>query len=253
MTTKILLGLALMLILLVPTISLSAHADTPAAPGDNDKYTFNAAGATFPFPLIDKWRVEYNSQYPGIALNYQAVGSGAGIKLYTAKKVDFAGSDAPLQPSDIAKAAKGTLHIPETMGAIVLTYNLPELPKNGLKLTGKVIADIYMGKIFTWNDPAIKKLNPDLANKLSANRIILVHRSDGSGTTFAFTSYLSQVSPAWNARIGHGTSVPWIAGMGGSGNAGVAAIVKKVPYSLGYVELAYAKNNKMVSTGVPMT
>ncbi len=253
MTTKILLGLALMLILLVPTISPSAHADTPATPGDNDKYTFNAAGATFPFPLIDKWRVEYNSQYPGIALNYQAVGSGAGIKLYTAKKVDFAGSDAPLQASDIAKAPKGTLHIPETMGAIVLTYNLPELPKNGLKLTGQVIADIYMGKIFTWNDPAIKKLNPDLANKLSANRIILVHRSDGSGTTFAFTSYLSQVSPAWSARIGHGTSVPWIAGMGGSGNAGVAAIVKKVPYSLGYVELAYAKNNKMVSTGVPMT
>lgn len=254
MTNKTFLGIALMLVLIIPTTSLSAHAvSEPSAPGDSDKYTFNAAGATFPFPLIDKWRVEYNKEYPGIKLNYQAVGSGAGIKLFTAKKVDFAASDAPLQPEERKKTPTHTLHIPETMGAIVVAYDLPELQQNGLKLTGQVLADIYLGKIVTWNDPAIKKLNPDIANKLSRNKIILVHRSDGSGTTFAFTDYLSKVSPEWKAKVGQGTSVPWIAGMGGSGNAGVAAIVKKVPYSIGYVELAYAKQNKILGTNIPMT
>ena len=253
MTRKILLGFALMLILIVPTTSLSAHAETaPAAPGDSDQYSFNAGGSTFVFPLMDKWRVVYNSEYPGITLNYQAVGSGAGIKLFTTKKVDFAGTDAPLQSSDLKTAPKGTLTIPESMGAIVVAYNLPELPQSGLKLTGKVLADIYLGKISTWNNPAIKALNPTIASKLSANRIILVHRSDGSGTTFAFTSYLSQVSPTWKGAVGAGTSVSWPAGVGGPGNAGIAAIVKKVPWSMGYVELAYAKNNNLQS-GIPMT
>jgi phosphate ABC transporter phosphate-binding protein len=257
MTKKILLGLALMLVLIVPTTALSAHADSaPPAPGDSDKYKINAGGATFPYPLIDKWRVEYTKQYPGIALNYQAVGSGAGIKLFTTKKVDFAGSDAPLQSADIAKAPKGTLHIPETMGAIVVVYNLPGVQQNGLKLTGDVIAKIFSGQIIYWHDDAIVKLqtDPTIAKALKAdrNKIIVVHRSDGSGTTFAFTSYLNQASSDWNGKVGKGTSVPWPTGMGGSGNAGIAAIVKKVPESIGYVELAYAKTNKMVS-GIPMT
>jgi len=252
MTKKILLGLALMLILIIPTTSLSAHAiSAPPEPGDADKYVINGAGATFPFPLIDKWRVTYTSLYPGISLNYQAVGSGAGINLFTKKTVDFGASDAPLQPSERAKAPTNTLHIPETMGAIVVVYNLPEVQHSGLKLTGQVIADIYLGKISTWNDPAIKKLNPDIKN-LSRNKIILLHRSDGSGTTFAFTDYLSKASPEFDATIGHGKTVPWTAGMGGSGNAGVAAIVKKVPYSLGYVELAYAKQNNVITYGTPM-
>ena len=247
-----------MLILLVPTTVLSARADSaPPAPGNDDKYNINAGGATFPFPLIDKWRVEYNKQFPGITLNYQAVGSGAGIKLFTTKKVDFAGSDAPLQTADIAKAPKGTLHIPETMGAIVITYNLPGVQKNGLYLTGDVIAKIFMGQIIYWHDPAIVNLQKDpsiaQALKQDRNKIITVHRSDGSGTTFAFTSYLSQVSSDWKGKIGKGTSVPWATGMGGSGNAGVAAIVKKVPESVGYVELAYAKNNVMQGTSIPMT
>lgn len=255
--TKTILGLALMLVLIVPTAVLDVHAETaPPAPGDNDKYNFNAGGATFPFPLIDKWRVEYMKLYPGIALNYQAVGSGAGIKLFTTKKVDFAGSDAPLQSADIAKAPKGTLHIPETMGAIVVVYNLQGVQQNGLKLTGDVIAKIFAGEIIYWHDDAIVKLqtDPAIAKALKAdrNKIIVVHRSDGSGTTFAFTSYLSQVSSDWKGKVGKGTSVPWPAGMGGSGNAGVAAIVKKVPESIGYVELAYAKSNKLAS-GVPMT
>ncbi len=258
MTKKILLGLALMLILLVPTTVLSVRADSapPTAPGDSDKYNFNAGGSTFAFPIVDKWRVEYNKLYPGITLNYQAIGSGAGIKLFTAKKVEFAGTDAPLQASDIAKAPKGTLTIPESMGAIVVTYNLPGVQHTGLKLTGDVIAKIYLGQISTWNDPRIVNLQTDptiaKALHLDRNKIVLVHRSDGSGTTFAFTGYLSQVSSDWNSKIGQSTSVPWPAGMGGSGNAGVAAIVKKVPESLGYVELAYAKSNKMAS-GIPMT
>ncbi|HZS73048.1 MAG TPA: phosphate ABC transporter substrate-binding protein PstS [Candidatus Nitrosotalea sp.] len=247
-----------MLILLVPTTVLSARADSapPAAPGDSDKYNFNAGGSTFAFPIVDKWRVEYNKLYPGITLNYQAIGSGAGIKLFTAKKVEFAGTDAPLQSSDIAKAPKGTLTIPESMGAIVVTYNLPGVQQNGLKLTGDVIAKIFSGQIIYWHDQAIVKLqtDPNIAKALQndRNKIIVVHRSDGSGTTFAFTGYLSQVSSDWNGKIGHSTSVPWPTGMGGSGNAGVAAIVKKVPESVGYVELAYAKTNKMAS-GIPMT
>ena len=257
MTKKIFLGIALMLILLVPTTVLSAQAtSTPQPPGDSDKYNFNAGGATFPYPLIDTWRVKYNSDYPGITLNYQAVGSGAGIKLFTTKKVDFAGSDAPLQTADIAKAPKGTLHIPETMGAIVVTYNLPGVQKNGLLLTGDVIAKIFSGQIIYWHDNAIVNLQKDpsiaKALKQDKNKIITVHRSDGSGTTFAFTGYLSQVSSDWRGKVGHSTSVPWPTGMGGSGNAGVAAVVKKVPESVGYVELAYAKGNKM-SFGVPMT
>jgi len=272
MTKKIFLGLALMLILLVPTTVLSARAETaPPAPGDSDKFTFNAGGATFPYPLIDKWRVVYNADNPGIKLNYQAVGSGAGIKLFMSKKVDFAGSDAPLQAADIAKltpavkyqsgggyygtptttAPTVALHIPETMGAIVVVYNLPGIQKNGLYLTGDVIAKIFSGQIYYWHDDAIVKLqkDPEIAKALKndANKIIVVHRSDGSGTTFAFTSYLSQVSSTWKGQVGKGTSVPWPVGMGGSGNAGVAAIVKKIPESIGYVELAYAKNNKMAS------
>ena len=246
-----------MLILLVPTTVLSARADSaPPAPGDSDKYNFNAGGSTFAFPIVDKWRVEYNKLYPGITLNYQAIGSGAGIKLFTAKKVEFAGTDAPLQTSDIAKAPKGTLTIPESMGAIVITYNLPGVQKTGLDLTGDVIAKIFLGQIIYWHDPAIVKLqtDPSIAKALQAdrNKIIIVHRSDGSGTTFAFTSYLTQVSSDWSGKVGHSTSVPWPAGMGGSGNAGVAAIVKKVPESVGYVELAYAKTNKLAS-GIPMT
>lgn len=246
-----------MLILLVPTTVLSAHAaSAPTPPGDSDKYNYNAGGSTFAYPIIDQWRVNYNKIYSGITLNYQAIGSGAGIKLFTAKKVDFAGTDAPLQTSEIKKAPKGTLTIPESMGAIVVTYNLQGVQKNGLLLTGDVIAKIFSGEIIYWHDNAIVKLqkDPSIAKALSQdrNKIITVHRSDGSGTTFAFTSYLTSVSSDWSSKIGHSTSVPWPTGMGGSGNAGVAAIVKKVPESIGYVELAYAKTNKLVS-GIPMT
>jgi phosphate transport system substrate-binding protein len=233
MTKKIILGVALMFILIIPTTSLNVLAQSVT--------TLNAAGATFPYPLIDKWRVEYNKIHSDIQLNYQSLGSGAGIKLYTTKAVDFAASDAPLQPSEAAKVP-GTLHIPETIGAVTISYNIPGIAK-GLKLTGPVIASIFSGNITNWNDKMISSLNPDLT--LPNQQIVIAHRSDGSGTTFVFTSYLSKVSPEWQTKIGQGKSVPWPLGVGGQGNAGVAGIVKSTPYSIGYVELAYVMQNNM--------
>jgi phosphate transport system substrate-binding protein len=230
---KIFLGLVLMLILVVSTTSLTVMAQTSTS--------LNAAGATFPFPLIDKWRVEYAKLHPDIALNYQSIGSGAGIKLFTQKTVDFAASDAPLQTSDSVKVP-GTLHIPETIGAVTISYNLPGIAK-GLKLTGPIIADIFAGKITNWSDKKIADLNPELS--LPHQDIVVAHRSDGSGTTFVFTSYLSAVSPEWKSGIGVGKSIQWPGGVGGQGNAGVANIVKTTPYSIGYVELAYVIQNGM--------
>ncbi|TSA16458.1 MAG: phosphate ABC transporter substrate-binding protein PstS [Nitrosopumilales archaeon] len=243
MTKKLLLGLALMLILIIPTTSLSAHAATvPDVPADGKTFQFTGAGSSFAFPIVDKWRVEYNKIYPSVSLNYQPIGSGAGINLFTKKTVDFGATDAPLT-KDEAKKAPDALTIPETIGAVVVVYKLPEFPNSGLKLTAKVIADIYMGKISTWNDPQIQKLNPGV--KFSKNKIVLVHRSDGSGTTYTFTDYLSGADREWAGAVGKGKSVPWRSGVGASGNAGVANTVKNVPYSLGYVELAYAIQNKM--------
>jgi phosphate transport system substrate-binding protein len=234
MTKKIILGVALMLILIIPATSLNAIAQSATI-------TLNAAGATFPYPLIDKWRVEYNKIHPNVQLNYQSIGSGAGIKLHTTKAVDFAASDAPLQPTEVANAP-GTLHIPETIGAVTITYNIPGIAK-GLKLTGPVIADIFSGNITKWNDNMITDLNPD--QNLPNQQIVVGHRADGSGTTFVFTSYLSKVSPNWQTKVGQGKTVPWPLGVGGQGNAGVAGIVKSTPYSIGYVELAYVMQNNM--------
>lgn len=222
-----------MLVLLVPATSLPVMAQSTTA--------LNAAGATFPFPLIDKWRVEYAKLHPDVSLNYQSIGSGAGIKLFTQKTVDFAASDAPLQTSEAAKAP-GTLHIPETIGAVTVSYNIPGISK-GLKLTGSVIADIFAGKITKWSDTKITNLNPTLT--LPDQDIIVAHRSDGSGTTFVFTSYLSTVSPDWKTSIGAAKSVQWPSGVGGQGNAGVANIIKTTQYSVGYVELAYVMQNNM--------
>lgn len=233
MTNKVILGLALMLVLVIPATSLPVMAQSTIA--------LNSAGATFPFPLIDKWRVEYAKLHPDVSLNYQSIGSGAGIKLFTQKTVDFAASDAPLQTSEAAQAP-GTLHIPETIGAVTVSYNLPGISK-GLKLTGPVIADIFAGKISKWSDKQITDLNPSLT--LPDQDIVVAHRSDGSGTTFVFTSYLSAVSHDWKTSIGAAKSVQWPKGVGGQGNAGVANIVKTTQYSIGYVELAYVMQNNM--------
>lgn len=233
MTNKILLGLVLMLILIVPSLSLHANAQT--------SYTITGAGSTFVFPLMDTWRVEYHKIHQNIQLNYQSIGSGAGIKLLDQKSVDFAASDAPLSTSE-QQAAPGVLTIPESIGGITVAYNIPGMDK-GLKLTGPVIAQIFMGDITSWNDPAITNLNP--GTSLPNQKIVIAHRSDGSGTTYAFTDYLSKVSPDWKTKVGQGKTVPWPVGTGGSGNAGVANIVKTTPYAIGYVELAYVFQNKM--------
>src|SRR6185312_12382013 len=233
--TKVIMGLTFMLILIVPAMSLHASAQT------SQSYTITGAGSTFVFPLMDTWRVEYNKIHQDIQLNYQSIGSGAGIKLLEQKSVDFAASDAPLSASNV-KQAPGVLTIPESIGGITIAYNLPGIDK-GLKLTGPVIAQIFMGNITSWNDPAIANTNP--GTSLPDQKIIIAHRSDGSGTTYAFTDYLSKISPDWKTKVGQGKTVPWPVGTGGQGNAGVANIVKTTPYAIGYVELAYVFQNKM--------
>ncbi|MDQ4067464.1 MAG: phosphate ABC transporter substrate-binding protein PstS, partial [Thermoproteota archaeon] len=202
----------------------------------------NGAGATFPFPLIDTWRVEYQKIKPEININYQSIGSGGGVKQFTEKIVDFGATDAPLSSLEMEKA-RGAVHIPETIGSIIVSYNIPEVPDSGLKLTGPILAGIYLGEITKWNDPQIQKLNPDLF--LPAQNIIVVHRSDGSGTTFVWTDYLSKVNNEWKAQVGKGKSVQWPTGVGAPGNEGVASTVKSTPYAIGYVELSYALTTQM--------
>ena len=196
--------------------------------------TLNGAGATFPFPLIDTWRVEYQTVKPEVSINYQSIGSGGGVKQFIEKTVDFGASDAPLTPEEMQQAP-GAVHIPETIGSVVAAYNLPI---EGLKLTGPILADIFLGKITTWNDPQIQSINSGLT--LPAEDIVVVHRSDGSGTTFVWTDYLSNVSSGWNQQIGKGKSVQWPVGVGAPGNEGVANSINTTPNAIGYVELAYA-------------
>jgi len=177
------------LVAIMPSINANAQS-TPDTPNSNLKFDINGAGATFPFPLIDLWRVEYHNDFDNVNLNYQSIGSGGGVKQHIEKTVNFAASDAPLTDKE-RDLAPGTLHIPETIGGVVVAYNIPEIPEKGLKLTGKMISNIFMGNITKWNDPAIASINPGL--KLPDQEIIVAHRSDGSGTTFVFTDYLSTV------------------------------------------------------------
>jgi phosphate ABC transporter phosphate-binding protein len=234
------LSLALLASVLVP-ISASA-AQSPEPPKSGTKFQINGAGATFPFPLIDTWRVEYNKLYPNVNLNYQSIGSGGGVQQHTSKTVNFGASDAPLTPKE-RDLASGTLHIPEAIGSVVLAYYLPEVPQSGLKLTGEMVADIYLGKIKKWNDPKIQEINPDL--KLPDRPILVTRRSDGSGTTYVFTDFLTKASQEWDKKVGKGKSVAWPVGVGAAGNEGVAWATRNTKYAIGYVELAYAYQNKM--------
>lgn len=202
----------------------------------------NGAGATFPFPLIDTWRVEYPDVQPGISINYQSIGSGGGIAQFTAKTVDFGATDAPLNAEREAALPAPAVHIPEAIGSVVAAYNIPTIEK-GLKLTGPILADIFRGEITKWDDPRIEELTPDAP--LPRQDIVVVHRSDGSGTTFVWTSYLSLVSPEWQEQVGSGTSVEWPTGVGAPGNEGVASTVSSTLNSIGYVELAYALTTGM--------
>ena len=199
------------------------------------------AGASFPAPLYAKWASDYNKA-TGARINYQSVGSGAGIKQIEAKTVDFGASDMPLKDEELK--AKGLVQFPTVIGGIVPVVNIQGVAPGQLRLSGPVLADIFLGKIAKWSDPAIKALNPSL--KLPDAAIAPVRRADGSGTSFIFTNYLSKVSPDWKAKVGEGTAVNWPTGAGGKGNEGVAAFVGRLPNSIGYVEYAYVKQNKMV-------
>jgi phosphate transport system substrate-binding protein len=201
----------------------------------------SGAGATFPYPIYAKWADAYAKE-TGVKLNYQSIGSGGGIAQINAKTVDFGASDMPLKPEVLEK--DGLTQFPPVIGGEVLVINLPGLKAGQMTLDGPTIADIFLGKITKWNDPAIAKLNPGL--KLPDTAIAVVHRSDGSGTTFIFTDYLSKVSPEWKEKVGEGTSVQWSTGLGGKGNEGVSALAARTMGAIGYVEYAYALQNKLV-------
>jgi phosphate transport system substrate-binding protein len=198
------------------------------------------AGATFPYPLYSKMFDVYHKEY-GVKVNYQAIGSGGGIRQLISKTVDFGGSDAIMSDKDLAEASAPILHIPTCAGAVVVTYNLTGNPE--LRFTPELIADIFLGKIAKWNDTQIGAVNPGV--KLPDMNITVVHRSDGSGTTFIFSGYLSKVSGEWKEKVGSGTSLNWPTGLGGKGNPGVAGLIQQTPGSIGYVELIYALQNKM--------
>jgi phosphate transport system substrate-binding protein len=202
----------------------------------------NGAGATFPDPIYQKWFAEYNRINPNIQINYQAIGSGGGIRQITNQTVFFGASDGPMTPEQLTAAPGRILHLPTVLGSVVPVYNIPNVTAE-LKFTGQALADIYLGKITKWNDPAIAQANPGVA--LPATEITVVHRSDGSGTSYIWCDYLAKVSPEWLKRVGVATSVNWPTGLGGSKNDGVAALVKQTPGAVGYVELIYALNNKI--------
>jgi phosphate transport system substrate-binding protein len=202
----------------------------------------NGAGATFPNPIYQKWFSEYHNQHKDVQINYQSIGSGGGIAQLTSGTVDFGASDGPMTDEQLSKVSGKVLHIPTVLGGVVPTYNVNGV-SGELKFTGDVLADIYLGNIKKWNDPRLAKANPGV--KFPDEDIIVVHRSEGSGTTYIFTDYLSKVSPAWKDKVGKGTSVNWPAGLGGKGNEGVSGMVKQTEGSLGYVELIYAISNQM--------
>jgi phosphate transport system substrate-binding protein len=200
------------------------------------------AGATFPNPIYTKWFDAYNKE-TGVRINYQSIGSGGGIRQFTEGTVDFGATDGPMTDAQIAKLQGNVLHVPTVLGAVVATYNLPSVGKTPLRLDGATLADIFLGRISKWRDRRITTLNPGVT--LPNQDIIVVHRSDGSGTTYIFTDYLSKVSPEWKTRVGNATSVEWPAGLGGKGNEGVTQQVKQTEGSIGYVELIYAISNSL--------
>ena len=220
------------------TFLAASFSTLPALAAD-----ITGAGATFPFPIYSKWAEAYKTT-SGVGLNYQSIGSGGGIKQIKAKTVDFGASDMPLSAEDLDAA--GLMQFPAVIGGMVLVVNLEGVTPGQLKMTGQVVADIYLGKITKWNAPEITALNPGA--KLPADEITVVHRADGSGSTFLFTNYLSKTSPEFKTKVGDGTAVKWPVGVGGKGNEGVAANVQRLKSSIGYVEYAYAKRNKMSHT-----
>jgi phosphate transport system substrate-binding protein len=225
------------LLTLSALLGMTAGAALPAA-----GQTLTGAGATFPNPIYTKWFDAY-SKKTGVQINYQSIGSGGGIRQFTEGTVDFGASDGPMNESQIAAVNGNVLHVPTVLGAVVATYNLPSLGETKLKFDGNVLVDIFMGRITKWNDPKIAALNPGV--KLPDIDVIVVHRSDGSGTTYVFTDYLNKFSREWKDKVGYATSVNWPVGLGGKGNEGVTQQIKQVEGAVGYVELIYAISNAL--------
>jgi phosphate transport system substrate-binding protein len=213
-----------------------------ACGGDAETVLLNGAGATFPNIIYQKWIADYNAAYPNVQLNYQSIGSGGGIQQFTDGTVDFGASDAPMTEAEMAAVQGNVLHIPTVLGAVVPTYNLADVTET-VRFTPEVLAGIYLGEITRWNDVRMRSANPGLT--LPDREIVVVRRSDGSGTTYIWTQFLSAVSPSWAEKVGTGKSVNWPAGIGGRGNEGVAATVQQTPGAIGYVELGYAMINAM--------
>jgi phosphate transport system substrate-binding protein len=225
--------LALFIVLAIAGIGRSGYAEQ----------LINGAGATFPYPIYSKWFDVYAKENPGIKFNYQSIGSGGGIRMLSNRTVDLGASDAPMTDQQLSDASGKILHFPSVMGAVVVAYNLPGFTGT-LRLTGPVIADIFSAKITKWDDDKIRALNPSAAIPTGQD-IVVCHRSDGSGTSYIFTDYLSKVSSSWSSDPGKGTAVKWPIGLGGKGNEGVTALVQQTPGAIGYVELIYALNNKI--------
>jgi len=226
---------AVAIVLALLALSLSAR-------DAHSQLLINGAGATFPYPIYSQWFDQYAKANPNVRFNYQSIGSGGGIKQLLNRTVDFGASDAPMNDQQLGQASDKVLHFPTVLGAVVITYNIPDF-SGSLRLTGPVIADIFRGKITKWNDDAIAKLNPSA--KLPDTAIVVCHRSDGSGTSYVFTDYLSKASPEWSKEVGKATAVKWPVGLGGKGNEGVTALVQQTPGGIGYIELIYAVQNKL--------
>jgi phosphate transport system substrate-binding protein len=220
-------------------VTLTAVASLATAQG---QVLLNAAGATFPYPMYSKWFDVYHQAHPNVQINYQSIGSGGGIRQLIDKTVDFGASDGPMNDDQLKQASVPILHFPTVLGADVPSYKIPGVTAE-LNFTPEALAGIFLGKITKWNDPAITSANPGV--KLPADDIVVVHRSDGSGTTYIWTDYLSKVSPEWQQRVGKATSVNWPVGLGGKGNEGVAGLLEQTPDSIGYIELIYAVQNKI--------
>ncbi|MGH3743036.1 MAG: phosphate ABC transporter substrate-binding protein PstS, partial [Micromonosporaceae bacterium] len=233
--------LTLFVLVLFAAACSSRTAQPQVPPQTGASVTLVGAGATFPFPLYSKWAQVYE-QTTGVRINYQSIGSGGGIRQFIERTVDFGATDGPMDDQQIAQAGGKVLHVPTAAGAVVPAYNIPAVGA-GLNFTPEALAAIFLGEITTWNDPRIARENPNFT--LPAVQIVVVHRSDGSGTTRIWTNYLSKVSPAWKARVGEGTSVQWPTGLGAKGNEGVAELVSRMPNALGYVELAYVLTTKL--------
>jgi phosphate transport system substrate-binding protein len=222
------------------TVILLAGLVTATAASAQTK--LNGAGATFPYPMYSKWFSEYNKLHPDVQINYQSIGSGGGIRQISAGTVDFGATDGPMSDQQLADAKSKIHHIPTVLGADVPAYNLPGF-KGELRFSGPLLADLFMGRVANWNDPKVAKENPGVS--LPNLPVIIVHRSDGSGTTYVWTDYLSKISPEWQSNVGKGTSVRWPVGLGAKGNEGVAGMIRQMEGALGYVELIYAEQNKI--------